>query len=163
FPDVNTIPGALIARVDIRTGGASTVYGSDAVAGVVNFVMYTTYEGVKVDAQYSCYQHNDDDTSVQELIKPRKFERPQGRLSGGGALDLTATIGLKSEDGRGDVVAYAGYRKINAVLQADRDYSACAVNASGDGLACAGSGTSANGMFYLKDNSTVTVSPNGEF
>ncbi|HLU91884.1 MAG TPA: TonB-dependent receptor plug domain-containing protein, partial [Pedomonas sp.] len=119
FPDLNTIPAALIERVDILTGGASTVYGSDAVAGVVNFVMDTTYEGFKVDAQYSFYQHNNDNKSMQELIKARNFELPKGSVSDGGALDLTATIGLKSEDGRGHIVAYAGYRKINAVLQAD--------------------------------------------
>jgi outer membrane receptor protein involved in Fe transport len=41
----------------VLTGGASAVYGADAVAGVVNFIMQKNFEGVRVDAQYSIYQH----------------------------------------------------------------------------------------------------------
>ena len=48
-PDLNQIPSALVQRVDVLTGGASAVYGADAVAGVVNFVMMATFEGLRVD------------------------------------------------------------------------------------------------------------------
>lgn len=51
--DLNMLPTALLKRVDIVTGGASASYGSDAVAGVVNFVLDTNYEGLKASAQYS--------------------------------------------------------------------------------------------------------------
>lgn len=163
YPDLNTIPAALIERVDILTGGASTVYGSDAVAGVVNFVMDTKFEGFRVDAQYSFYQHHNDNKSMQELVRSRNFALPKGSVRDGEAYDLSTTIGVKTEDGRGHIVAYATYRKINQVLQANRDYSACAVNASGDGLVCAGSATSANGTFYLADDSAVTVGPGNTF
>ena len=47
--DLNLIPGALVERVDVLTGGASAVYGSDAIAGVVNFIMKDNFEGVKID------------------------------------------------------------------------------------------------------------------
>src|SRR5258708_1429717 len=50
--DINQIPAAMIERVDVLTGGASAVYGADAVAGVVNFVLNTHFEGVKIDANY---------------------------------------------------------------------------------------------------------------
>jgi outer membrane receptor protein involved in Fe transport len=50
-PDVNTIPSDLIERIDIVTGGNSAVYGSDAIAGVVNFVMKQNFEGVQVRGQ----------------------------------------------------------------------------------------------------------------
>ena len=50
-PDLNQIPTALIERVEVLTGGASAVYGADAVAGVVNFIMNDNFEGVRVDAQ----------------------------------------------------------------------------------------------------------------
>ena len=50
-PDVNTIPNDLIERVDIVTGGNSAIYGSDAIAGVVNFVLRRDYEGVQLRAQ----------------------------------------------------------------------------------------------------------------
>ncbi|MGH8174746.1 MAG: TonB-dependent receptor plug domain-containing protein, partial [Steroidobacter sp.] len=52
-PDLNQIPAALIERVEVLTGGASAVYGADAVGGVVNFIMNDSFEGVRVDAQYS--------------------------------------------------------------------------------------------------------------
>ena len=52
-PDVNTIPADLIERVDIVTGGNSAVYGSDAVAGVVNFILKRDFNGVQVRAQGS--------------------------------------------------------------------------------------------------------------
>ena len=57
-PDINVIPASIVSRVDVLTGGASSVYGSDAVSGVVNFVMDTDLEGVRIDGQYSFYQHN---------------------------------------------------------------------------------------------------------
>ncbi|HEV7386417.1 MAG TPA: TonB-dependent receptor plug domain-containing protein, partial [Phenylobacterium sp.] len=55
--DLNFIPTALVERVDVLTGGASAVYGADAVGGVVNFIMNHNFEGVRIDAQYSIYQH----------------------------------------------------------------------------------------------------------
>ncbi len=51
--DINFIPTQLIKRVDVLTGGASSVYGADAVAGVVNFIMDTTFRGLRIDAQAS--------------------------------------------------------------------------------------------------------------
>ena len=51
--DLNFIPTALVERVDVLTGGASAVYGADAVGGVVNFIMNHNVEGVRVDAHYS--------------------------------------------------------------------------------------------------------------
>src|SRR3954452_11152753 len=60
FPvqDINFIPSALIKRVDVLTGGASSVYGADAVSGVVNFIMDTNFRGLRVDAQASTFWHS---------------------------------------------------------------------------------------------------------
>ena len=58
--DLNQIPTALVERVEVLTGGASAVYGSDAIAGVVNFIMKKDFEGVQLDGQYGLYQHNND-------------------------------------------------------------------------------------------------------
>src|SRR5690606_11231362 len=55
--DINTIPSAAIDRIETITGGASAVYGADAVAGVVNFVLKENLEGVELDAQTSFHQH----------------------------------------------------------------------------------------------------------
>ena len=57
--DIGTIPAGLIERVDVVTGGASAVYGSDAMAGVVNFILKDNYEGMEVTGQYGISDHGD--------------------------------------------------------------------------------------------------------
>ena len=59
-PDLNMIPAAMVERVEVLTGGASAVYGSDAIGGVVNFILKKVFEGVQFDATYGFYQHNND-------------------------------------------------------------------------------------------------------
>ncbi|MDF7775094.1 TonB-dependent receptor [Sphingomonas sp. AOB5] len=155
--DVNIIPAALIKRVDVLTGGASSVYGADAVTGVVNFVMDTDFEGVKIDSQYSFYNHNNRaGGDITRALDARGFPYPDGSVTDGGTFDITAVIGAGTDDGRGHVTAYAGYRKINPVTQDKRDYSACSLSANtaantsllGRQYNCGGSGTSAPGSFY---------------
>ncbi|HLO21279.1 MAG TPA: TonB-dependent receptor plug domain-containing protein, partial [Sphingomicrobium sp.] len=57
-PDINIIPIQLVKRVDVLTGGASAVYGADAVAGVVNFIMDDSFTGFRIDAQASAFNHH---------------------------------------------------------------------------------------------------------
>src|SRR5579859_1100395 len=57
--DVDTLPQMLISRVDVVTGGASAVYGSDAVTGVVNFVLDKKFEGFKLDANTGVSTYGD--------------------------------------------------------------------------------------------------------
>ncbi len=161
--DINAIPGALVKRIDVLTGGASSVYGADAVTGVVNFVMDTDFEGFKLDGQYSFYNHNNRAGSdVQTALARRNFGAPDGNTADGGTVDVTAVFGTGFDDGRGHITAYAGYRRIEAVTQDRRDYSACnlgnataAQRAAGYGkYNCGGSGTSANGTFYIGTGGT---------
>ena len=160
--DLNQIPEQLVERVEVLTGGASAVYGSDAVAGVVNFIMKKDFEGLQIDAQYGFYQHNNDYDGVgnlrAEIAAPRPDQRrrsspcrkttsPTAR-----AARLNVTLGVSSPDGRGNVMAYAGYRNNNPILQRDRDYSACALGAPNAAparppITCGGSGTSFPGQF----------------
>jgi iron complex outermembrane receptor protein len=63
--DLNQIPVSLIKRVEVLTGGASAVYGSDAVAGVVNFVMNDKSEGVDLDLNYQFYNHQQQQDGIQ--------------------------------------------------------------------------------------------------
>ncbi|NML07041.1 TonB-dependent receptor [Sphingomonas sp. G-3-2-10] len=173
-PDLNAIPAALISRVDVLTGGASSVYGADAVGGVVNFVMDTDFTGFKIDGQYSFYQHNNDSkTGIRNALNARGFPYPDGSVTDGGTVDATATIGASFDDGRGHVVGYVGYRKINAVTQDRRDYSACATqaravpnNSATSLFTCGGSATSPQGSFIVYDGGTSTifqVGPNRTF
>jgi outer membrane receptor protein involved in Fe transport len=159
-PDINVIPSTIVNRIDVLTGGASSVYGADAVAGVVNFVMDTNFTGVRFDAQYSFYQHNNrSDTGIQAALDARGFGYPTGSVADGGTYDLSMAVGAAFDDGRGHVVAYAGYRKLNAVTQGRRDYSACAsqANANNANIICGGSATSANGTIVLFDQGTSTL------
>ena len=137
--DINQIPGALINRVEVLTGGASSTYGSDAVAGVVNFVMDDSFEGLSIDYQLSQYWHNNDNSKYQELVKSHNFPAPSGTTRDGGIEHLAVVLGANMADGRGNVTAYATYRDIDAVNQASRDYSACAFSPTAD--SCWGSST----------------------
>jgi outer membrane receptor protein involved in Fe transport len=155
--DINQIPGALVERVEVLTGGASAVYGSDAVAGVVNFIMMDDFEGVRFDAQYGFFQHNNDyDTNGnlrsviagRQLTNPSQFRIPDDNVIHGYSKEFTAVMGVSTDDGRGNITAYVGYRNNDAILQANYDYSACSIGAaSTTGFTCGGSSTNATGRF----------------
>lgn len=155
--DINFIPANLLKRVDVLTGGASSTYGADAVGGVVNFIMDTEFTGFRIDSQYSLYQHkNRARSQVRNALDARGFAYPDGVVTDGGTIDATATIGAAFDDNRGHVVGYAGYRRINAVTQDRRDYSACSLSATPAGvLSCGGSATSANGSFIVFDGGAL--------
>jgi iron complex outermembrane receptor protein len=161
--DINFIPSSLVKRVDVLTGGASSVYGADAVAGVVNFIMDTSFRGLRIDAQASTFMHNNDASDRilnADFASNRNFRPPHGNSVNGGAQDLSVAFGAGFDDNRGSIMAYATYRKQDAVLQASRDYSFCSLAARtvaqgglGSGTPprdfnCGGSATSATGTFF---------------
>jgi outer membrane receptor protein involved in Fe transport len=84
--DINALPKALIDRVEIITGGATTVYGSDAMAGVANFILRRDFEGLSVDL--SSYVTEQGDSNVN---------------------DINVAFGHNFEDGRGNITLYAGF------------------------------------------------------
>lgn len=136
--DLNAIPSALVKRVEVMSGGGSSTYGADAVAGVVNFVMDNEFEGFKIDLGASGFQHNNDNEYVQDLMDKRGFEYDEGNTGiDGTSFNLDVTAGGSFADGKGHAVAYATYKRTNELRQAARDYSSCALNASG--TSCGGS------------------------
>jgi iron complex outermembrane receptor protein len=162
-PDLNQIPAALISRVDVLTGGASAVYGADAVAGVVNFIMNDKFEGVRVDAQYGLYQHDNNDSDIRNLVRDAGFTAPDGNTQDGYSKDITFLAGINTEDGRGNATVYLGYRTLSAVTQNRRDFSACALG-SGDTFSCGGSGTTAPALFQTYNPSNPNdLTPTGTF
>lgn len=160
--DLNFIPAALIRRVDILTGGASSVYGADAVAGVVNFIMDTDFQGVKLEAHYSWYQH-ENDNPVGRIVENRGFASPPGNVDVGYTRDITLALGFGGADQPGHALFYATYRDVDPVLQAAFDYSACTFNSSDPedptdrAFTCGGSGTSANAHFFTVNPATGAV------
>ncbi|MCB9955767.1 MAG: TonB-dependent receptor [Caulobacterales bacterium] len=154
-PDLNQIPGALVERVEVLTGGASAAYGSDAIAGVVNFIMIKDFEGVRIDGQLSGYQHSNNNDAAQARLlnaQPAAYGSdlsiPEGSVFDGKGQEVTLIIGANTEDGRGNVTAYAGYRNNDAILQADRDYSKCAYAGGDPDFGCSGSSTTPAGRFF---------------
>ncbi|CAN7258999.1 TonB-dependent receptor [Phenylobacterium sp. LjRoot164] len=77
--DLNTIPEALIENVEVITGGASTAYGSDATAGVVNFRLKRNFEGITIDSQYGISEHGDGESFKASLTAGRAFDEGRGR------------------------------------------------------------------------------------
>ena len=95
--DVNTIPFELLERTDIITGGSSAVYGSDAIAGVVNFILKRDFEGLELNAQAGISERGDN-----------------GRYS------TSLAFGRNFADGRGNIALVGEYSKIESVLNSQR-------------------------------------------
>ena len=84
--DVNSIPAAAIERVEVITGGASSVYGADAVAGVVNFILKKDFEGLDLDIQTGSMQNGEGaETRASALFGVSSGRRPRQHHGGHGA------------------------------------------------------------------------------
>jgi outer membrane receptor protein involved in Fe transport len=155
-PDVNQVPAILIERVELLTGGASSVYGADAVAGVVNFIMKDDFDGFMIDYQYSAFQHDNNNGFAQGALTDAGFDIPSGNVTDGSTRNINVVLGVNKDDGTGNLTAYLGYRDIEAIMQGDRDYSACALSSS-NGVNCQGSATIPTGLFSPFDGTYFTV------
>ena len=78
--DINTVPQGLVKNIEIVTGGASSVYGSDAVAGVVNFILDRNFTGLKGDVDYGETTYGDDRTKRATLTGGFKFAGGRGHI-----------------------------------------------------------------------------------
>ena len=154
--DINQIPAAIVERVDILTGGASSTYGADAVAGVVNFIMKSDFEGVQVDFDYGYNQHaNNNDTATNALITAG-IPVP-GAFTGGQNRDWSILMGSSFADGKGNAMVYGTYLNTAPVAGYQLDYAACTLisakypptSGPWDPVTCGGSDTSATGHFLL--------------
>ena len=112
--------------------GASAVYGSDAIAGVVNFVMDDEFEGFRINAGAAGYQHDNDNGYIQGLMDERGFEYDSGNTGiDGKNYSIDLSIGGSFAEGKGHATAYAVWRRNDELLQGARDYSSCALNGAG--------------------------------
>lgn len=104
--DLNTIPQALIQRVEVVTGGAGATYGADAVAGVVNFILKNDFHGLQLDATYSNTLPN--------------MDAREGRIS--------AAAGFNFGDGRGNFAITGEYATRQALIKSQRPFAAQATS-----------------------------------
>ncbi|HEX9964415.1 MAG TPA: TonB-dependent receptor [Allosphingosinicella sp.] len=79
--DVNTIPTDLIERVDLVTGGNSAIYGSDAIAGVVNFVLKRNFDGIQIRGQGGVSKYGDAGSYYTSILAGRNFAGGRGNIA----------------------------------------------------------------------------------
>ena len=155
--DLNTIPSVLVKRVEVLTGGASAIYGSDAISGVVNFVLDTNFTGFKVDVQGSINRGSNDRGDLQAIARSAGYSPRSGSIYDGGTQDVSAVFGQDVFDGKGHVTAYAGYRRASETTGASRDYGACTLIETGSTLQCLGDNTTALGQFVPGNGNQLTL------
>ena len=98
--DINNIPSSLIERVEVVTGGASAVYGSDAIGGVVNFILRDDFEGVEIRSQFNQTSEGDGNTT-----------------------DVSLTLGGNFADDKGNAVVVFNYLDRDPIMTTDRSFS----------------------------------------
>ncbi|TWT21169.1 TonB-dependent receptor [Luteimonas marina] len=146
--DPSIVPAAIVKRVDILSGGASAVYGADAVAGVVNFVLDDKFEGVSLNFGYSAYQHDNDNKYFQDLNAEAGYEAPTGNSGFDGiSRNVDLVVGGSFGDNRGHAVGWLTWRENDALYHGQRDYSHCSVFF--DEAVCGGSGTADPARFAV--------------
>ncbi|HEX8900199.1 TonB-dependent receptor [Vitreimonas sp.] len=143
----STIPSGFIERVEVTTGGASAVYGSDAIAGVVNVILDDDYDGARLSGRYGWSQDGGEEETTIEALFGRNFA-----------------------GGRGNVMAFLSYEDETAVEAVDRDWSLRPVSWSGGTLVSNLSGNIPGGRFESNDawndqfgwHNDINLPPNGE-
>jgi outer membrane receptor protein involved in Fe transport len=105
--DTNTIPVSLLERVDLVTGGASAVYGADAVSGVVNFITKRNFSGIEATSLYSSSEKGDAQRYKNDL-----------------------TIGANLADGKGNVVLHVGTTRTAPLTLSQRDYAGTVISSA---------------------------------
>ncbi len=162
--NVDLVPTALIERVDVVTGGASAVYGSDAVGGVVNFILKDDFEGLQIDVQGGFNWDQNDNEFAQAVLASSLQPVPSDSVIDGFNTVVSATFGANTADDRGNVTAFFQYLRQGESLQSDHDISGCALGASSsqfavDGIACVGSGNFRRfidaGNTFLEEDGTL--------
>lgn len=132
--DVSILPSAVIDRVEIITGGASAVYGSDAISGVVNFILKDDFEGVEVSTQYGISDYSDGEEIQHNLL-----------------------VGGDFDEGRGHITFAASYLDRNAIAQTERPFSVRAERCYVNGCVPNGSPTTGDGSFTLPTINPMAV------
>ena len=110
--DVNSIPSDLIERVDIVTGGNSAVYGSDAVAGVVNFVLNDDFDGIRLRGQGGISSRGDRGSYFGSITAGKNFAEGRGNISFAGEYARQNTLFFTSRDAQ--TGAFSGRNQFNA-------------------------------------------------
>jgi iron complex outermembrane receptor protein len=132
-PDLNSVPISMIDRVEVLRDGASSIYGADAIGGVINIITKTNFSGFQVDASGGVDQHG----------------------GGGGNYSLSATAGMNSD--KGNLTFSIVHEERDPVLASARDWAVATKN----GTPFAGGSVYRSQLNILQDEGTSTVWNNG--
>ncbi|SHH27914.1 TonB-dependent receptor plug domain-containing protein [Ferrimonas marina] len=124
--DLNSIPTSYVERVEVLRDGASTIYGSDAIAGVINFITKKDFEGLEVNAQYDVTSEGDGEKTL-----------------------FSVTTGASND--KGNVVLSLQYTNREEIYQGDRSFSECPIFERDGAKVCGGSGTIPYGQYFYLD------------
>jgi iron complex outermembrane recepter protein len=138
--DLNILPVALLERSEVLTGGASSVYGADAISGVLNFITKKNFSGLQVDANYGITERGD-----------------------GGNFRVDLTAGTNFGGGRGNAVISFGYTDTKPVLQGSRDIGKVSISSASGAPQGSATATPASIFFPIAnsrfDPATGTIVP----
>ena len=162
--NVDLVPARLVERVDVVTAGASAVYGSDAVAGVVNFVTKRDFEGFELDYQQGWNENPNDNGFMADVLQRNGIANPGGVTSGETGL-LSFLMGANTAAGDGNITIFGSYEDQEELIGADRDTGACTLGGTST-INCVGSsnyrrfnGTLGNGVagtVFQQEDGTLT-------
>jgi iron complex outermembrane recepter protein len=167
-PDLDQIPTFLVDRIEVVTGGASATYGSDAIAGVINFIMKRNFQGVQFEGQFGVNNHQNHDTFWQQQnVQFGNNAVPTGGSWDGHNRQFDMVVGTNFADNKGNVTGYFSYYHTDPVSGAQRDWSGCQATevlgadaATVVGQTCGGSG---NSNWFQPFTGPNANTPNGPF
>jgi iron complex outermembrane receptor protein len=147
-PDLDQIPIFMVDRVDVVTGGASSVYGSDAIAGVVNFILKKDFQGLQLDGQVGENWHSNHNSYAEAANRDAGHNPLTGTSWDGRNRNFSTIMGTNFADGRGNVTAWLNYYHQDPVSSGQRDFGQCQLGANSnngttiDSAVCVGSSNS---------------------
>ena len=124
-PDLDQVPLPLVERVEVLTGGASSVYGSDAIAGVVNFILKKNFQGLQFDGHWGEDWHQQKNAYIQPLLSAKGLTPLSGSIQDGRSRNFSVVAGTNFADNSGNVTGYLTYLHNDPVASGDRDFGQC--------------------------------------
>ena len=121
--DLNDIPLELVKKIEVLTGGKTTIYGSDAIGGVVNFILDDNFIGTKLSMHQGGYQHRNNNSAIRTLISSQGLINPEENKFDGGNSSYSFTSGNKTKFS--NIIFHASYKRNSDIKWRDRDIGSC--------------------------------------
>ena len=121
--DLNDIPLELVKKIEVLTGGKTTIYGSDAIGGVVNFILDDNFSGTKLSMHQGGYQHRNNNSAIRTLISSQGLNNPKENKFDGESSSYSFTSGNKTKFS--NIIFHVSYKRNSDIKWGDRDIGSC--------------------------------------